>query len=269
MTKTLVKVLIMLFLALPILSGCAGFMDSFKSGMSSTTNYFKASAAESEGDRAYDEKDFDGALAAYQTAADAGGAYGQFMLANMYLAGEGIKRDPRKYLQWMRQSAENGYPPANYLMGRAYLSADAAAAADYFETAAREEHGASMHMLGLMAATGTGVEQSDREALRWFRLAKAQGLQVEERFLSIYGIQAYRQEVNLRAGQAQSKALARQEMVREIQRVLTRLGYEPGPIDGLFGGKTRAAIQAFQRENGLEANGHATVQVLEAMQKAL
>jgi hypothetical protein len=258
-----------LSVALLFIPGCAGFMDSVKSGMSSTTNYFKASAAESKGDAAYENKDYDGALAAYRTAAEADGAYGQFMLANMYLAGEGIKRDPQQYLHWMRRSAENGYPPANYLMGRAYLPSDATTAVRYFEAAARDEHGVSMHMLGLMYASGTGVEQSDLEALRWFRLAKAQGVRVDQRFLSVSGIQAYHREVNRGAAQARRNALARQKLVREIQQILTDLGYEPGPVDGLYGSKTRAAIQAFQRDNALEPNGLATAQVLEKLKKAL
>ena len=42
---------------------------------------------------------------------------------------------------------------------------------------------------------------------------------------------------------------------REIQRALTELGYAPGPIDGVFGSKTRAAIMRFQADNGLIADG--------------
>lgn len=269
MTNNRLYLSLVLLLVLLVLTGCAGFMESVQSGMSKTTNYFKASSAETRGDHFYQAKDYDAAKTAYQTAAEAGGAYGQFMLANMCLAGEGGRRDPERYLYWMAQAAESGYPPANYLMGMAYVSSDAGAAARYLEAAAREEHGASMHMLGLMYASGTGVEQSDLEALRWFRLAKAQGVRVEARFLSVSGIQAYQREVNRGAAQARRNTLARQKLVREIQQILTDLGYEPGPVDGLYGGKTRAAIQSFQRENDLEPNGSATAQVLEALRKAL
>jgi len=254
-------------LVLLSLSGCAGFTDSVKSRMTSTANYFKASTAETKGDDAYAEKDYPGALAAYQTAAEAEGKYGQFMLANMYLAGEGVKRDPKQYLQWMRRSADNGYPPANYLMGMAYISCNPSEAARYFEAAAKEEHGSAMHMLGLMYASGVGVAQSDREALRWFRLAKAQGVPVEDRFLSESGVQAYMQEINRRSARSRQAALARQKLVREIQQRLTDRGYAPGPIDGLYGGKTRAAIQAFQQEKGLEPDGRATHQILEALRR--
>lgn len=269
MNNDRLKSALVLLLTLVVISGCAGFTDSLKSGMSNTANYFKANAAETEGDTAYQNKDYANALAAYQTAAEAGGEYGQFMLANMYLAGEGVKRNPKQYLHWMQQSADNGYPSANYLMGLAYLSPNAVKAAQYFEVAARDEHGASMYMLGLMYAGGMGVEPSDREALRWFRLAKAQGIQVENQFLSEASIQTYMKQVKRQAAQSRQRALARQKMVREIQKILTDLGYAPGPVDGLFGGKTRAAIQTFQREKGLEPDGLATDRVLDALKKAL
>lgn len=43
--------------------------------------------------------------------------------------------------------------------------------------------------------------------------------------------------------------------VRELQKALARAGYDPGPIDGLMGRKTRAALIRFQKDNKLEASG--------------
>jgi peptidoglycan hydrolase-like protein with peptidoglycan-binding domain len=37
--------------------------------------------------------------------------------------------------------------------------------------------------------------------------------------------------------------------------ILAGLGYEPGPADGIIGNKTKRAIRAFQRQNGLEEDG--------------
>jgi hypothetical protein len=45
--------------------------------------------------------------------------------------------------------------------------------------------------------------------------------------------------------------------VRDLQRRLIRLGYRPGPSDGLFGPRTQAAVLAFQRKHGLEQTGSA------------
>ncbi len=43
--------------------------------------------------------------------------------------------------------------------------------------------------------------------------------------------------------------------VRTIQTKLKRWGYYTGSIDGIFGAKTKAAVQYFQRRNGLTADG--------------
>jgi TPR repeat protein len=256
---------LVLLITLLALGGCAGVMDSLKSGMSGTAGYFKANAAEETGDAAYERRDYPGAFAAYQTAAEAGGRYGQFMLAGMYLAGEGTKRNPKMYLHWMRESADRDFPAANYLMGRAYFASDSEAARSYFQKAAKQEHGGAMYMLGLMYAGGTGVAQSDREALRWFRLASAQGVAVDNRLLSEAGIQDYARGLRQRSTQAQAARVSQQDLVRDIQQRLAALGYEPGPVDGQFGRKTRAAIVDFQRRNGLEPDGRATAQLLEAL----
>lgn len=42
-------------------------------------------------------------------------------------------------------------------------------------------------------------------------------------------------------------------MMRDIQQALTDAGFNPGPVDGKSGGKTTAAIAAFQKQNGLPA----------------
>jgi len=45
------------------------------------------------------------------------------------------------------------------------------------------------------------------------------------------------------------------EIVREVQRRLTKLGYSPGPIDGIYGGQTAAAVQAFQMAKRMLVDG--------------
>ncbi len=50
--------------------------------------------------------------------------------------------------------------------------------------------------------------------------------------------------------------------VREIQRRLKRLGYDPGPVDGRFGRRTRAAVGWFQLKHGMPVTGVATAAVV-------
>jgi len=39
-----------------------------------------------------------------------------------------------------------------------------------------------------------------------------------------------------------------EKMITDIQSMLTDLGYDPGPIDGIWGSKTRAAELQFRRD---------------------
>jgi hypothetical protein len=47
-------------------------------------------------------------------------------------------------------------------------------------------------------------------------------------------------------------------VVAEIQAGLARLGYDPGPIDGIAGPRTRSAIRAYQQDHGLVVDGRAS-----------
>jgi peptidoglycan hydrolase-like protein with peptidoglycan-binding domain len=43
--------------------------------------------------------------------------------------------------------------------------------------------------------------------------------------------------------------------VKLAQRLLTDYGYEPGPVDGAFGPKTKKAVKQFQQDFGLAVDG--------------
>ena len=56
--------------------------------------------------------------------------------------------------------------------------------------------------------------------------------------------------------------------VREVQTMLARLGYYSGSADGSTGAKTRTAITAFQRAQGLPADGAITPGLVSALKRA-
>lgn len=48
---------------------------------------------------------------------------------------------------------------------------------------------------------------------------------------------------------------ARGSDVMKIQSLLEKMGYDPGPIDGVFGLRTKQTVEQFQRDYGLTADG--------------
>src|SRR4029077_517879 len=55
------------------------------------------------------------------------------------------------------------------------------------------------------------------------------------------------------------------ELVYSIQTSLTRLGYDPGPPDGLYGQRTADAISQYQHANRLPVDGRPSPQLLNIM----
>jgi len=53
--------------------------------------------------------------------------------------------------------------------------------------------------------------------------------------------------------------------ITAIQKKLTESGYEPGPVDGVIGYLTRAAIMAYQHDHGLTVTGEGSSGLLKNM----
>jgi peptidoglycan hydrolase-like protein with peptidoglycan-binding domain len=49
------------------------------------------------------------------------------------------------------------------------------------------------------------------------------------------------------------------------QQDLSQLGFDPGAADGVIGGKTRHALQAWQKARGLIADGYLSVDMVERL----
>lgn len=52
---------------------------------------------------------------------------------------------------------------------------------------------------------------------------------------------------------------------KALQSALARAGYNPGPVDGIIGAGTKSALRAWQRANGLPADGYASAATLTAV----
>lgn len=58
-------------------------------------------------------------------------------------------------------------------------------------------------------------------------------------------------------------------IVRGVQRALAAHGYPAGPLDGVAGPQTRAAVRAYQQDAGLEVDGEADRQLLDHIKFSL
>lgn len=247
MCKVAAKLLLIVSLS-ALASGCA------------VVDHVKSSIAIDQAERAYVAGEHRSAATAYRTSAEAGGGYGSYMLAWMYLDGEGVPRSQEEGRHWMQRAANQGYPAANYtlgvwsLRGMHGVKRDDTAGVIYLRKAADANDSDAMFLMGMLYARGMGVQADAAEALHWFELAEAYGYEVDSQLLTPEGVSGYMRTANQRAeGQADQRAL-----VRSVQEGLATRGYQPGPVDGIYGARTKAAIESFQRDHGLDVNGQVT-----------
>ena len=62
---------------------------------------------------------------------------------------------------------------------------------------------------------------------------------------------------------------ANKSAVARVQAGLQKLGYDPGSIDGVMGGKTETAIRAYQSDHGLLVDGRPTHELAQHIEQRL
>ena len=82
-------------------------------------------------------------------------------------------------------------------------------------------------------------------------------------FINIFIITAF--QTSIKASAAAYKQGSSGQTVKEIQDKLSRWGYYDGAVDGIYGSGTKKAVIAFQKKNGLTADGIAGSATLKAM----
>lgn len=132
-------------------------------------------------------------------------------------------------------------------------------------------------LLGDLYAAGSGVPQNFVLAHLWYNLAAAQGLATAARARDALAARmtaaqlaeaqslarGWRPATTVAATSAPSSTVD----AAEIQRQLSRLGYDPGPADGKPGRRTRQAVKAFQADARLPVNGKLTPSLLAALRE--
>jgi uncharacterized protein len=214
----------------------------------------------------------------------------------MYFDGQGVPQDYAEAMRWFRLAAAQGHAEAQSKLGFMYVEGsgvpqDDAEALRWFRLSADQGNAVGQWMLGAMYADGRGLPRDYVLAYMWLNLATAR-VQKELREFAV----EKRDEVAARLSPAQlarGQELARNWRLRstagsegaspnlfeaelerrarrdrEVQQLLADLGYDPGPIDGVMGPRTRAAIRAFQADVGLPVDGQVSDELRAALADA-
>ncbi len=242
------------------------------------------------------------ALSWYQMAAAQGLAPAQYRLGSMYEKGLGVAADLDTAQIWYLRAAEQGNRKAMHNLAVIYADGvsgepDMESAAKWFRKAADYGLNDSQFNLGILYARGMGVPPNMAEAYKWLEIAAVNGdadagirrdaiaAELDEQSLVAARLAAQTwqpmplvQTANAVAlpadgwvtGEAETRevALPGPDIIRNVQNLLTSIGHDPGPADGIWGPNTQRAIVEFQRQNQMTATGLLTPDLLRNLQQA-
>ncbi|THD81787.1 MAG: Localization factor PodJS [Phenylobacterium sp.] len=213
-----------------------------------------------------------GGLARLKQVADGGYAPAQFYLAKLYEAGvSGVVKNPSEARRWTERAATGGDRSAMHNLALYEFRGeggpqDLAAAARWFHKAAEAGVVDSQYNLALLYESGSGVERDLAEAYKWFAVA-AQGGDAQARAGAV-DLEAKLSPAQLAAADkaaagfrpkgeiaAQVGTVTAAGSVSAAQRILGRLGYYSGPMNGAPSQDLKLAVLAYQRDHGLAATG--------------
>lgn len=182
----------------------------------------------------------------------------QYNLGVLYERGLGVPQDDTRALLWYHSAAEQGHPLAQYNLGVLYsagrgIPLSYIEAARWFRRAAEHDVPAAIYNLSILAEGGLGVPRDPAEAEQLLRRAAELGHPGARARLKAGGTSADTATLDETARSVTDGVVA--EDVVAIQRGLARLGLYDGPVDGISGPQTRAAISRYQRRQGLPITG--------------
>uniref|UniRef100_UPI00339D78B3 peptidoglycan-binding protein n=1 Tax=Aquibium sp. A9E412 TaxID=2976767 RepID=UPI00339D78B3 len=237
----------------------------------------------------------------YARAAELGLAPAQYRIGNFYEKGMGVERDIGRAKMWYQLAAEQGNASAMHNLGVLHAMgadgvADNESAARWFLRAAELGVKDSQFNLGILTAKGVGMQQDLEEAYKWFALVAETGdgdaaakrdeiagtLEPErlerarakaelwkprelDRATNMVDVPEEWTESETTTAAIEPAGVDMRKAVGNIQLILNNNGYDAGPVDGVMGDKTRAAIKAFQSDNGMPADGEVDETLVRAL----
>ena len=231
------------------------------------------------------------ALTWYRQASAAGLAEADNNLAHMYEQGLGVARDPERAVALYRRAADKGLAVAQNNLGIMLqygrgTPVDLAGAAAAYGAAARAGHAFGQISFATCLVNGTGVERNPIEAYAWLvaaarsqdRSARKTAREFMETLASVLDSEDRRRAM-LRASSLEDAPVEETHIrlplpgalgapVVAAQRYLALLGYLDGAVDNIAGPLTRESVKAFQKRNGLEADGMISNELVTMLENA-
>jgi len=222
----------------------------------------------------------------------------QYRLAKLYEIGEGVSQDSEIARQLTERAATNGNRIAMhdlalyYAEGRGGVEADLPTAAKWFEKAAERGVVDSQFNLGVLFESGQGIPKNMNDAFVWYSIAAAQGDQFAKTRIDVLKTTLEQDDLvslasrikqfnprkideaangifrNVEWGKSNNDTSAEISQVKQVQTMLTELGYDIGGADGSIGPKTRSAIINFERVNSLPETGRVNTALVDRLELA-
>ncbi|WP_424993779.1 peptidoglycan-binding protein [Oceanicaulis sp.] len=241
-----------------------------------------------------DEGRFSDAAALMRRAAEQDVPAAQRRFALMLANGEGVPANPASARDWMARAAENGNVLAMHDAGGMFINAESTPdfqtiAARWFEQGALHGLVDSQVNIALLFKEGFGVPESAADAYAWFTIAANAGdaearnsaaelrpmLTPEQRAAA----ESVARNFTPRASNPEAQgeyppqswevgALASPDQIARTQALLSQLGYQPGPADGMMGARTRDAIRSFRRAEGLTVSDQVDRTLISRLEQA-
>jgi localization factor PodJL len=228
----------------------------------------------------------------YNLSAERGFAPAQYRIGNFYEKGLGVARDLAKAKTYYQLAAEQGNASAMHNLAVLFAAGtdgapDNGSAARWFSQAAELGVKDSQFNLAILSAKGMGVPQNLEESYKWFALAANAGdkdaaqkrdevakamapdqLERARAATALWKPKPLNPDANALSvpeewrvspaatGSVTTGAIDMEKAIRNVQLILNKSGYDAGGSDGRIGAKTRDAIMAFQKDNGLKPTGN-------------
>lgn len=228
---------------LAILSGCGGVISTVKS------EYYN-----SIGDYQYQKKNYSKAFDNYKASAQEGGDYGYYRLYVMYMKGQGVDKNQQIASDMLNEAARLGNSMAEVILANRLIftikNRDVTRGLKLLKSAASKENKYAYAELYSVYWNGIGVKRDIVKAGEYYRLAKAQGLDLQKNKV-------------LHSNNGNSM----KQLVFKIQKGLKELGFYQGSIDGISGPMTRKSIVTFQRFYGYSIDSKVSQRVLDQIEK--